>query len=243
MQRLFCAAIALIFASFFQSAHAQTVFDRKYYDVSISGFPIGHVEYSAETGDGRYQVEGFLGSSGLFGFFISTRYSGAVIGEATKSRLSPDVFRGRFEARGGFAQVDIKFRDGTPRSVDHLPERTALSTDIPLTRARGALDPISALYDLLRDVRTEDVCAFDNRVFDGVRLSRVELGPPVAIEDKLQCDGTYTRLAGFAAETMEDRTEYRFLLEYAQAATGLWRVVGFLAVTDFGVAKAVLSEG
>ncbi len=242
MHRIFRPITTAFFLLVALPSFAQTVFDSKYYNVSISGFPIGHVEYQSEAGDGIYQVQGFLGSSGFFGFFISTRYSGAVVGETSKSALRPKVFRGRFEARRKFAQVDIRYDKNRPVSVEHLPERTALDTDTPLTSIKGALDPISALYLLLRDVDQKDVCTFNNEVFDGVRLSQVTLGNPADVDGTIRCNGVYARKDGFAADQLAEKAEYPFLLEYGQTQSGQWRVTRFLATTDFGVAKATIRD-
>jgi len=242
VRHLFGATAALLLSVLPVIATAQDVTDKKYYSVSISGFPIGRVQYDATTGDGLYQVQGFLGSSGFFGFFIGTRYSGAVIGEARGADLRPEVFRGRFEARGKFAQVDMNYVKGIPDAVTHQPERSALATDIPLTRAADALDPISALYLLLRDVDASGVCKLDVPIFDGVRLSRVTLGQGKAVDDIVRCEGVYARVGGFSDAQLEERTDYPFLLEYGQAADGKWRVTQFLATTDFGVARASLRD-
>lgn len=225
---------------------AQGGVDKKYYTVSISGFPIGHVEYQSQSGEDGYRVQGFLGSSGFFGFFIGTRYSGAVIGETRGGKAVPEVFRGRFEARGKYAQVDVSYKNAQPASVVHQPARASQPYDIPLKAARNSVDPISALYLLLRDVDRRDVCRFDQTIFDGVRLSRVFLGA-AAVPDgiaegqgRLQCNGAYSRVGGFSEDQLADRTDYPFLLEYAQKADGSWHVSRFLATTDFGIAKAQL---
>lgn len=242
LRGLLRAAVACLALTSTMPAVAQTVFDKKYYRVSISGFPIGHVEYESETGDGLYQVQGFMGSSGFFGIFISTRYSGAVIGEVRKAGLRPKVFRGRFETGRKFAQVDISYAKGRATEVVHQPPRVPRPTDTPLNQTGGALDPISALYLMLRDVRRSDVCKLDFEVFEGVRTSRIVLGDPTGVGETIQCHGNYSRLGGFTDEQLGERVDYPFLLEYAQGSNGRWRVTRFLATTDFGIAKAVLRD-
>ena len=219
---------------------AQQTTERSYYGVSISGFPIGHVEFDASTEDGLYQVQGFMGSSGFFGFFIGTRYSGAVIGEIQKSTAAPRVFRGRFEARGKFAQVDMRYAKGQPSDIEHQPPRTAQTYDVAASTTRGSVDPITALYLLLREVNARDICKFDQMVFDGVRLSRVSVSSAQDDEGNTVCNGVYRRIGGFSDEQLQEGTDYPFRLEYAEQASGKFQVTRFLATTDFGIAKATL---
>ena len=217
---------------------AQT--DQKAFRVSIAGFPVGTASYAAALNGKRYEVQGFIGSTGFFGAFLASRYSGAVIGRASGDRLTPQIFRGRFEQGRKFAEVDIKYSRGRPTNVIRRPERAPQPYDIDFRQVRGALDPISALYFLLRDVTVDKVCTQNFRVFEGSRTSRITMQRAQGDNGTVICNGVYSRLAGFAPEQMSERQNFPFQLVFHPTETGLFEVREFRATTFWGVAKAVL---
>lgn len=224
-----------------QMSHAQT--DQKVFKVSIAGFPVGTASYSAAITGKRYEVQGFMGSTGFFGAFLASRYSGAVIGRTSGGRLTPQIFRGRFEQGRKFAEVDIKYSRGRPNTVIRRPERPAQPHDIDPKSVRGALDPISALYFLLRDVTVDKVCTQKFQVFEGSRTSRIKMQRSQGENGTVICNGVYTRVGGFTPEQMSDRKTFPFQLVFEPTSSGLFQVREFRATTFWGVAKAVLKAG
>lgn len=222
-------------------SEAQT--DQKVFKVSIAGFPVGTASYSAAVTGKRYEVQGFMGSTGFFGAFLASRYSGAVIGRTSGSRLTPQIFRGRFEQGRRFAEVDIKYSKGRPSTVIRRPERPAQPYDIDYKKVRGALDPISALYFLLRDVTVDKVCTQNFQVFEGSRTSRIAMQRSQGDNGTVICNGVYTRVGGFTPEQMADRQNFPFQLVFQPTDSGLFEVREFRATTFWGVAKAVLKAG
>ena len=217
------------------------------FDVYLSGLRIGEVRFVGRTDGGRYEMQGVMGSSGFWGGFINRRYSGAVIGELRGARLRPAVFRGRYEQRRQFAQVDIRYAGGRPKSVVRTPAREPQPHDISLDHARNALDPISATYFLLRDATEKSLCTQNFRIFEGNRLSQIALSrAAVATDDaaadtpveQVICNGAYTRLGGFTAEQMDERKTFPFQIEYAPTEAGTWRVTNFTMTTYWGTARA-----
>lgn len=221
-----------------QASTAQT--DQKAFRVSIAGFPVGTASYSAAITGKRYEIQGFIGSTGFFGAFLASRYSGAVIGRTSGARLTPQIFRGRFEQGRKFAEVDIKYSGGRPTNVIRRPERAPQSYDINPRSVRGALDPISALYFLLRDVTVDKVCTQSFQVFEGTRTSRIAMQRSQGDGGTVICNGVYTRLGGFTPEQMAERQNFPFQLVFHPTASGLFEVREFRATTFWGVAKAVL---
>ena len=236
-------ALAAALVCFPVSAIAETLGAQ--FNVTISGFPVGRVSYEGTVEGNEYKVQGFMGSTGFFGLFIGTRYSGAAIGDLRGDTPSPEVFRGRFEQRRQFAQVDIRYNDGLPISVERTPAREAQSYDASPSDARNHMDPISALYFLLRDRSDNELCTQDFGVFEGSRTARVKLsratvdssGNPLV--DRVICNGMYKRVAGFRDEELAARREFPFTITYLPTADGRHSASEFLAVTEFGLAKAV----
>lgn len=244
--RISASLLTIILAIFISlgggnSANAQV--DRKVFRVSIAGFPVGTASYDALVRGNRYEVQGFMGSTGFFGAFLASRYSGAVIGRVRGERLQPQIFRGRFEQSRKFAEVDIKYSGSRPVSVVRRPDREPQPYDINYKSVRNALDPISGLYYLLRDVTVDKVCTQNFRVFEGNRTSRIWLRRAQGTGGSVICNGVYTRVSGFSPEQMKERVNFPFRLIFEQNAEGLFEVREFSATTFWGVAKATLREG
>lgn len=213
--------------------------ERKSYRVSIAGFPVGTAQYDAKFNGSNYEIEGFMGSTGFFGAFLASRYSGAVVGSRSGDTLVPRRFRGRFEQSRKFAEVDVVYSGGRPTEVTRRPNRPRLPHEVNPSTVRSALDPISALYYLLRDVPKASVCTQNFRVFEGARTSRLRLQPGGSEGEMIVCNGEYRRLEGFTETQMADRVTFPFQLTYVPTASGDYEVQEFLATTFWGVAKAV----
>ena len=235
---IFAAATAFLIGIVPATA-ADGPFSGLYY-VSIAGFPVGRVSFEGTTQGNRYQLQGFMGSSGFFGLFIGTRYSGAAIGTLRNGVPRPSVFRGRFEQRGQFAQVDIKYSGNRPVSVERTPQRDPLPSDVPVSKVRGHLDPISALYHVFQDRSVGELCKLDFSIFEGARTARVAMTPagvPTAGEPVV-CNGIYRRTGGFTPEQLGERNDFPFQLTYEAGEDGFYEVSDFVATTTFGVARA-----
>ena len=215
------------------------------FNVSISGFPVGKVSYEGEADDSSYKIQGFMGSTGFFGLFIGTRYSGAAIGSFRGDLPAPEVFRGRFEQRRQFAQVDIRYNNGLPISVERIPPRPAQPFDATAADARNHVDPISALYHLLRERPQSELCTQSFGIFEGSRTGSIQLsratvdsnGEPLV--GRVICNGVYRRDAGFSPEQLAERNEFPFTITFIPTEGDLHVAQEFLAVTEFGLAKAV----
>lgn len=233
-------AVLGVSACFAVSALAET--DRKSYRVSIAGFPVGTAQYDATLGDGRYQIQGFMGSTGFFGAFLASRYSGAVVGQVRSDGLRPERFRGRFEQSRKFAEVDVLYAGGAPTQVSRKPNRPRLPHEVAASEVGRALDPISALYVLLRDVPENQLCTQAFTVFEGSRTSRIRLQRAQTSDGSVVCNGEYRRIDGFTKTQMADRVTFPFQLNYAAGPNGAFVVQEFLATTFWGTARAVLRE-
>lgn len=232
-------AALVLFLSSVSPMHAAGPFSGLFF-VSIAGFPVGRVSFEGQEDDNSYQLQGFMGSSGFFGLFIGTRYSGAVIGSLQNDNPVPTVFRGRFEQRGQFAQVDIRYKNGRPIDIVRTPARDPLPTDVPMVNVRNHLDPISGLYYVLKDRPQDELCTLDFNVFEGARTARVALAPAAVSEENgpVVCNGIYRRTGGFTPEQIGARSDFPFRLTYERSPDGIYRVTEFLATTTYGLARA-----
>jgi hypothetical protein len=210
------------------------------FDVFLRGFRVGEVKFDSRSEGKTYKIQGVMGTRGFFGSFLATRYSGAVIGEVSNGRFKPQVFRGRFDQRRQFAQVDIGYDDNGPRSVTRTPPRPNEPHDVDPRSLNNVLDPITATYHLLTDVRESRLCRKNFRVYEGSRVSGIRLQRDKSDDpDTVSCIGNYTRIAGFTPDQMAERAVFPFRLNYQQLDNGRWRVTRFAMTTYWGTAQAV----
>ena len=210
------------------------------FDVYLRGFRVGEVKFESRNEGNKYKIQGVMGSKGFFGSFLATRYSGAVIGNIVNGNFRPQIFRGRFDQRRQFAQVDIAYSGNGPKSVTRTPPRAPQPHDIDPRSLSNVLDPITATYYLLTDVSTSQLCRKNFRVYEGNRVSSIRLSnDPNDDPEVRSCVGNYTRIAGFTPEQMAERTVYPFRLLYRRLDNGRWRVTRFAMTTYWGTAQAV----
>jgi hypothetical protein len=105
----------------------------------------------------------------------------------------------------------------------------------------GTLDPVSASVRLFRDAPADEICATTVTVFDGSRLSRLELAAPVEKDGRLVCDGTFSRIEG-EAHSMAERPEFPFSLVFTRNGDGMARLERIEAPTNFGQAVIARSD-
>ena len=77
-------------------------------------------------------------------------------------------------------------------------------------------------------------CNLSLTLFDGKRVSQVQIGAPVAAGDSVTCDGSYIRVKGFTAKEMAKQTRFSFTLIYGADVTGRMRVVEARSQSIYG---------
>ena len=206
------------------------------FDFSISGIRIGSLTMEGSEAGGRYDARSRIDTAGVVGFFadffFDGRASGSIAGGGT-------VVPSRYDATSRSPRADrttrIDWKNGTPVAVSVEPPRS--SAPDPAEQG-GTLDPVSAGFRLLRQMPASEVCDATVRVFDGSRLSQLELAKPVAEGDTLTCTGAFARLKG-EAHSMTGLRTFPFTLVFRKVGDDavLERIE---APTNFG--RAVLSR-
>ncbi len=211
------------------------------YSLYISGFKVGAVKLNGVMTDKAYNVRGSMGGAGIGKAFVPSTYSGSVSGFVRRSGLLPHEFSARFDRGRKYFTVDISYNKGRPRVVDIFPVPAKRDYDLNIKKLRNVLDPLSATFKLLRPVAKKDVCNYKQDIYEGRRLSRIELGKPVLNEKKntISCGGSYTRVDGYPPDLMKKQTKFDFTITYDELEDGMFQVQNFVSETTFGRAKGV----
>jgi len=235
------AAFACGLVMLAQTAQAQAKRQSLHYSLYISGFRVGAVKLNGVMTDKAYNVRGSMGGAGIGKAFVPSTYSGSVSGFVRRSGLLPHEFSARFDRGRKYFTVDISYNKGRPRVVDIFPVPAKRDYDLNIKKLRDVLDPLSATFKLLRPVPKEEVCNYKQNIYEGRRLSLIQLGKPVEDDDKqtISCGGSYTRIDGYPPDLMKKQTKFNFTVTYDQVEGGLYQIENFVSQTTFGRAKGV----
>jgi uncharacterized protein DUF3108 len=205
--------------------------------ISVAGFNAGIIAISALKKRRNYSVSGLMTTTGIISALIKIGYNGSVSGRFRGASYRPAHYRGQTSTGSRDSVVEIRYRSGRPKVVAYAPKRAAKPYDLQASAQRGTLDPLTAAYLLLRDVPKAELCNKSLKVFDGKRRSRLAVGQPAASGNRVQCNGVYTRIAGFAPKLMKKQVNFPFTLNYVLQDDGIYRLQEFTTKTTFGTAR------
>lgn len=188
------------------------------FDIHVSGIRAGVISIAGEERGGRYAVAGRLESAGVVGAFRNVRYDAKASGAVSGVKLAPGRYEESFRNGDRRKGKAITYRGGVPAVTGEDRDEDDLD---PATQG-GTVDPLSALWGLLRDVPEGKACRFSAAIFDGARRSRVTMGAPQRAGDRITCAGEYRRVAGYSDRDMRD-PDFPFTVTYRQDGTA-WEV-------------------
>lgn len=207
------AALVLALAGTVASA-AQDV---QRYSLSAVGLPVGSLTMAANREGDRYTVRGKVEGGGVAGLFVDFSYNAVASGRLDRNGMPvPVIFDGTRKLRDDGRRTQISYSGGTPTEVSFDPAKPPRPFDIDPRAQKGTLDPASATYALLRDLPAAAGCARTVDIFDGTRRSRITVGAERPVRGGLQCDGVYTRIAGYPPDEMAEQVNFPFRMVYRQ---------------------------
>lgn len=208
------------------------------FDITLKGLRAATLRIDGNAADGAYTATGRLESRGLMAAVRKVRYDATVAGRVDrKGALRPALYAERTDTGRRQSEAVIDYATGRPVVKVALPERKPRDWDVDPATQAGTVDPLTALYAVLRDADRGAECNLDLRMFDGRRASALTLAAPERDGDRVTCAGEYRRVAGFSPEDMAERTRFPFTLTYAPGPDGRMQVVEVAMDTLFGRAR------
>lgn len=222
------------------SAQAEPIAESLTYRAFIGGLPLGDLKLKIAMDETRYATEARFDMVSLLRWVLDNDARASASGRLESGATIPASFD--YWLRDGKKERNTEMRfdaAGNPVNVDADPEFDLRSYDITLDKARGALDPATAVVML--SAPRAAACDLDFKVFDGRKLHRITMEPASGSAEKPRCKGRYTRLAGFKKKYMSpERRSYPFEAELQRIAPNRWRPRRVWAKTKYGSAVAVL---
>ena len=182
------------------------------YDVHLIGAKIGEITIAGNQRNGRYAARSQFRTTGIVKALKNMRGDIAVKGHVTGQNHTPGQYSETINDGKRFTDVKVRFDGQAPKLISGNPDSNAAPAE---TRAlQDALDPLTALYLILRDQPRKGLCKFRRDVYDGHRHARLSIGSPRATQDRVTCAGEYRRLSGYtASEKKERRIPFTVLYE------------------------------
>lgn len=218
------------------SASAQTR-ERAVFDIFLGDFRVGVFAFSGVEARGRYSVAGQLRSTGLIGALADVRYDAKSQGRIRQGRFVPESYTERGNIGERSTDLVISYKNGVPEAPVFDPPRADASRDLDPSEQGDAIDLMTMLYTLLKDVDGRDVCRYDVFAYDGVRRTRVTMRPETNTADGVTCAAEYRRVAGFSAAEMEERPVFPFRVIYSGLGEGRYRATAMDVETVYGVVR------
>ncbi len=221
-------------------AAAETRADAGTFEFSIRGLRAGILSFAGSADARSYAVKGRLTSAGLFGAVRHVSYDAEARGRIRGGRFVPERYAEAASTGERTSSAAMDYRSGVPQVKAHIPPQPPSPNDVDPATQGGTVDPLTALYALLRDVPAAEVCTLDLAMFDGARASRIALGAPKPRTDgAVDCAGEYRRVAGFSAREMAEKQRFPFTVTYRPIVGGAMRVTEIATDTLYGRGRLV----
>ncbi len=204
--------------------------------IKIRGITAGIARLTGIEQDGLYAVRAEIESARLVKVFRPFTYRGAARGGLEGRRLSPVHYEDTANTGRRQSEVVLDYDGGVPRVTRYVSTvpNGADSPD-PATQG-GTLDPLSALYAVLRDAPAADLCDKRLVLFDGRRRSAVILGTAQAAGDGIVCNGEFRRLKGFTQKELSRHRAFPLQVFYTPRSGGMLQAQRVSIQSIYGLA-------
>ncbi|WP_172982762.1 DUF3108 domain-containing protein [Roseovarius bejariae] len=213
MRKLLCLALVLFGVPL--AAEERTAI---LYDVHLIGAKIGEITIVGQQANGQYVARSQFKTTGIVSALKQMHGDVSVNGRVSADDHTPGHYSETINDGRRFTDVKVRFGGSEPRLLSGDPDSSAPPADT--STLRNALDPLTALYLILRDQPQDGLCRFKRDIYDGHRHARLLLGSPRKGKQRVTCSGEYRRLEGYSKSEKKERN-IPFTVLYTQDAEAM----------------------
>lgn len=204
------------------AAQAEPQAETAEYDLKIRGLKVGHLTLRSQSTPDSYALAGVIRNTGLTRVIRRFSYRGQAKGKIYDGRLTPAQYMETANTGKRASEAEIHYdAQGVPRVITYAsPDEPGRDAPPPQTQG-GTVDPLTAVYDLLRDVPLDRACQTDVMIFDGKRQSRITSAHAGTQDGLPVCSGRYERLLGFTPDEVARHRKFDFTLTYRRVGDHL----------------------
>lgn len=225
--------LAAMIAALGLPLRAQTT-DVMTFDVYISGIKAGVFGISGVEDGGRYSASGKIRSTGLLSLIQEVEFDARATGRVTNGGYVPSTYSETTVSNERTSSAQMEYVAGVPQVKVYDPPQERREGDVDPATQGGTLDPMTAIFALVRSKSRDEVCDLDVFLFDGRRRSQVVTNTPQADGDTIECSGALRRVAGYSRRELERRSQFPFEMTYERNAAGTYDVTRVSVQTLLG---------
>ncbi len=203
------------------------------FDVTALGFKVGELVIEGRLGETDYAVTARFGTTGLVRLFRDMGFVMRAQGRRAGDRLLPEEYSETVNTGSRRSDARLVYDLGVPRLAGGKVEDGEVQPLDPATQG-GTIDPLTALFMVLRDQPSQGLCDADLHIFDGGRRTRVILTGRIEQPDGVTCMGQFRREDGYPPRDMKTRRVVPLTIRYAKADNGLMRATGARLRSSYG---------
>ena len=201
----------------------------------LSGLKIGWAKIEAAIVDARYAASMKMETGGMVGWFVNWRHDSRSYGGfegGSEAKFMPRYYRnGNFwEENQRFVELDRSGGETKIKAAKPHPVEDEGHPAVPAPLLADALDPLSAILAVGREIDATGACETKLPVYDGRRLYRLEVSDDGAADlqpsryaplagPSRKCDFIFKRVAGFKKKKT-DKTPTEGVVYFRRAAEG-----------------------
>jgi hypothetical protein len=208
------------------------------FDLSVGGVRAGAIAFEGDEANGTYNVRGSARTAGMIKLFAEGAVDVAVRGTVESNHYRPQGYEEAVTEKDGTVRRSFRYRGGVPEITRTPPRDKPQKNSVAPEGQAGTVDPLTAIFAILRD-RPEDLaCDIDLVLYDGARRSGIRLNKATPSNGGLVCEGSFTRIAGYSEKEMAEQQVWPLRLTYERLGDGTMRVTELAFDTRFGHGRA-----
>lgn len=202
------------------------------FDVQALGFKVGEMSMTGKLAGGAYEVSAEFGTTGLIRLFRDMGFVMRSSGDWQDGPRPRDYVE-QVNTGNRTSSARMRYSGGVPSLVGGDVDDGEVEPLDPATQG-GTLDPLSALFTVLRDQGKDGLCQADMQIFDGGRRTRVILTGRSESRGEVTCIGQFRRIAGYPQDELETRRVVPLTITYARGENGVMQAQSAMLRTVYG---------
>ncbi len=203
------------------------------FDVRVLGFKIGEMVLTGRLGNRAYATEAHFATTGLIRLFRDMGFTMRSDGRLSGRQFLPDSYREEVNTGDRTSSAQMRYDGTTPVLIAGKVADGDVPPLDPATQS-GTLDPLTALFAVLRDQPAAQLCKADLPVFDGARRMQVTLTRFSQQGGAITCSGAFRRVAGYPPEELARRGTVPMAITYLPGDDGKMQAENVWLRTTYG---------
>ena len=204
------------------------------YDVSAFGFKVGELRINNRLDAQSYSVAARFSTTGLVGMLRNMGFSMQANGRRKGASFSPLRYRENVNTGRRTSSAQMRYVRGVP-SLSGGKVSDGEAAPLDPARQGGTIDPLTALFMVLRDQPAASLCQLDEQMFDGARRTRILLESKTGAGQAVTCSGRFQRVAGYSDADLTDRGFVPLQVTYAAGPGGAMQAQDVQLQTSYGL--------